>query len=76
MLAGLAINQSFNFYAGVWINFIADDGADRAKGIEALGARPLAIFFLQVAGGDVVDAGVAEDERGNPGRRAAGGRFF
>src|SRR5204862_6940846 len=38
-----------------------DARAERAEGVEALGARELLVFFLQVARGDVVGAGVAED---------------
>ena len=38
-------------------------GADRAKGVDALSARPLAVGKLQVAGGDVVDDGDPADDR-------------
>src|SRR3954470_13037112 len=37
-----------------------DPGAQRAGAVEALGARPLLLALLDVAGGDVVGAGVAE----------------
>src|SRR5271165_1000023 len=37
-------------------------GTDRTKRVEAFGARPLAVFVLQVAGGDVVDTGISENE--------------
>ena len=36
-----------------------DYGACGAEGVEALGAAPLAVRLLEVAGGDVVDDGVA-----------------
>ena len=39
-----------------------DPRAERAEGVEALGARPLAVAALQVAGRDVVGDGVAEDD--------------
>ncbi len=37
-------------------------GAQRAGGVEALGPRPLLLAPLHVPGGDVVGAGVAEDD--------------
>lgn len=37
-------------------------GAQRAGGVEALGAGPLLLALLHIAGGDVVGAGVAEDD--------------
>ena len=40
-----------------------DPGTHRAKGIEALAARPGAVGALQVAGGDVIGDGVAEGMR-------------
>src|SRR5690606_14514096 len=38
-----------------------DPRAERAEGVEALGPGELDVLLLQVAGGDVVGAGVAED---------------
>src|SRR5699024_4026711 len=38
-----------------------DPGADRTGGVEGLGAEPLVLLALGVAGGEVVGAGVAED---------------
>ena len=40
---------------------VATRGPDRAEGVEALGAPPLAVRLLQVAAGDVVEAGEAGD---------------
>ena len=59
MLAQLAVEAGFDGEAGVEVELVADDGADGAKCVEALGAGPLAIFLLQVAGGDVVGERVA-----------------
>ena len=36
-------------------------GPDRAEGVESFPPRPLDIFLLKVAGGNIVDAGNAED---------------
>ncbi len=44
---------------GIQISF--NPGADRAKCIKALGARPLAVAALQVARGDIVGDGVAQN---------------
>src|SRR5207302_2023669 len=41
------------------VDLVRDDGADRAEGVEALAAGPLAVRLLYVAGGDVVNADVA-----------------
>src|SRR5690606_13493337 len=38
-----------------------DPRTDRAERVEALRARPLAVLLLQIACGDVADAGVAVD---------------
>ena len=43
------------------IEFGLDPGAERAESVETLGARPLAIFALQVPCGHVVAAGVTKD---------------
>ena len=63
VLAKLAIDAGLDGEAGFEVEFVADDGADGAEGVEALGAGPLAVFLLQVAGGDVVGQGVAADGR-------------
>src|SRR5581483_121713 len=44
---------------------ICNHGAHRTKGIEALGPAPLSIFILQVAGSEIVNAGVAENVAAN-----------
>ena len=54
VLAQLAVDAGFQGQASRGVQFVADDGANRAKGVEALGAGPLAILALQVAGGYVV----------------------
>src|SRR5439155_19071747 len=42
--------------------FAADDpGADRTERVESFAAGPLSVFALQIAGGYVVHAGVAEN---------------
>src|SRR5580698_760731 len=45
--------------AAYGVDFVGDDGADRAEGVEAFAAGPLAVGLLDVASGDVVDADVA-----------------
>ncbi len=62
-LAHLTIHSCLHLDArpGVNINAVGDDGADRAESVEAFGASPLAVFVLEVARGEVVDAGVAEN---------------
>src|SRR6267378_6681443 len=60
VLPDLAVDASFYNGAGPRVNFIANHGANRAERIETLSPGPLAVFFLQVTGGDIVDAGVAE----------------
>ena len=53
-LAQFAVHARFDGHPGVEVHFIAHHRADRTKCIEALGARPLHVFLLQVAGRDVV----------------------
>jgi hypothetical protein len=45
-----------------------DAGTHWAEAVEALGARELPVFLLQVAGGDVVHAGEAEERLPHFGR--------
>ena len=59
-LAKVAVNARFDDDVG-GIEFGFDVRADRAEGVEAFGARELDVGFLEVACGDVVGAGVAED---------------
>ena len=54
VLMNLVVDVGREVQAGFNVEFIADKRADGAKGIEALGACPLAVLGLQVAGGDVV----------------------
>ena len=70
MLAQFAVDAGFDGEAGFGVDFVADDWADGAKRVEALGAGPLAIFLLQVAGGYVVGQGVAADDGAPVGIRA------
>src|SRR6266404_6540500 len=42
-----------------WVKLIAHHRAHRAEGVKALGARPLAILFLDIPGGAVIHANVA-----------------
>ena len=56
---------------------VVDPRAERAERVEALGPRPLRLAALQVAGGDVVGAGVAEHHvraRAAAARRGTAGR--
>ena len=59
VLAQLAVDAGFQGQPGRGIQLVADDGANRSKGVEALGAGPLAILALQVASGHVVGQRVA-----------------
>src|SRR5882672_1168733 len=43
------------------INFVRDQRAYGTECVEAFGAAPLAVFGLEIAGGHVVHAGVAEN---------------
>src|SRR5271170_574737 len=59
-----SIHVGFDFDAGgVELRF--EDGTEGAESVEALAAGELDVEFLQVAGGDVVEAGVAEDVGGD-----------
>ncbi len=46
---------------GDGVELVGNDGAGGAEGVPALASGPLAVGFLDVAGGDVVDEGVAAD---------------
>ena len=62
MLFNDAVETGGDGYGGFeGVDFVGDDGACGAEGVEALGAAPLAVGLLKVAGGDVVDDGVAAD---------------
>jgi len=63
VLAEFTVDTGFHGEPCVEIDFVGDDGADGAECIEALGARPLAIFLLQIARRDVVGEGVAPNVR-------------
>src|SRR5580692_7119106 len=55
-----SIHEGFDGDArGIDLRF--EDGAEGAESVEAFAAGELDVEFLQVAGGDVVEAGVAED---------------
>jgi hypothetical protein len=62
VLAKFAVDAGFDGQAGFRIDFVANDGADRAEGVKALGSSPLTVFLLQVTGGYVVGQGVAADD--------------
>ena len=62
VLAKLAVDAGFDDEAGGGIDFVADPWADGTERVETLGASPLAVFLLQVAGGDVVGEGVAAND--------------
>src|ERR1019366_8140151 len=59
ILPQLAIHVGLHAYAFPGIEVRRHHRADRTKGVEPLGPGPLTIFFLQVARGHVVDAGIA-----------------
>jgi len=54
------IDPRFHADAGPRINFIRYQRTHRAEGVKTLGSSPLAVFVLQVTGGDVVHAGIAK----------------
>src|ERR1039458_5910165 len=47
VLADFAVETRLEVETGVEVELIADNGADGAEGVEALGARPLIILILQ-----------------------------
>src|SRR6185312_11953730 len=68
VLAQLAIDAGLDGEAVPGVDFtvtplghLNHPGADRTEGVESFGPGPLRIGFLQVACGDVVDAGVAQN---------------
>ena len=61
ILPQLAVNAGFHADAFPRIEALGDDWPNRAEGVETFGAGPLPVLLLQVAGGHVVHAGVAED---------------
>src|SRR5437762_13504812 len=61
VLSDLVVDASLHSDAGPRVNFIADHGANGTEGVETLGPRPLAVLFLQVTGGNIIDAGVAKN---------------
>src|SRR5207249_1095524 len=65
MLADFAVDASLKQHAGPRVNFIGNHGSNWAERIKPLGPGPLAIFFLQVPGSDIVDACVSEYVRVN-----------
>src|SRR5580704_5167654 len=52
LLAELAVDASLNGEADIGLHFVAHPRTDGTERVEALGACPLAVFLLQVAGGD------------------------
>jgi len=60
-LPHIAIHAGFDLDAGPGIEAVGDHGSDGAEGIEAFGAGPLTVFVLQIAGGEIIYAGVAEN---------------
>src|SRR5258706_16228303 len=51
-----------------------DGRSEGTERVEPLGACELPVLLLQIAGGDVVDAGIAQDELPRPGLRDVLGR--
>ena len=62
-LPHVAVHRGLDLAARPRIKAVGDQWTDRTESIEAFGAGPLAVFVLQIAGGEIVDAGVAEDVR-------------
>ena len=60
-LADFAIDAGFDVQACPRVEFIGDDGPDGAEGIETFGARPLTVFILEIARGEIVHTGVAKN---------------
>lgn len=60
LLHGPAVHPAFDGQVG-GIDLVADERAEGAEGVKALGNGPLALLGLQVSGGYVVCTGVAED---------------
>src|ERR1035441_8840967 len=60
-LPHVAVNPGFDLDARPGVEAIGDQWTDRAESIEAFGAGPLAVFVLQTACGEIIDASVAED---------------
>ena len=58
-LPDIAVYARFHEDIG-WIKIRFDVRADRAEGVKTFCARELHIFFLQIARGDIVQAGVAQ----------------
>src|SRR5438045_522749 len=65
MLADLAVDACLNQDPGPRVNFIGNHGSNWAERIKPFGPGPLTIFFLQVTGRDIIDAGVSEYIRVN-----------
>ena len=61
LLLQLTVKTCFDCDARAEVDLVGDERANGAEGVKALGARPLAVGLLQVAGGDVIDDGVAAD---------------
>src|SRR5208282_122524 len=62
-LPEVAVDSGFDLDArpGVNVDAVGDHGSDGAEGVEAFAAHPLRLFALQIAGGEIIYAGVAED---------------
>ena len=61
-LALLAVDGALDGRGRSGVEVGLHPGAERAGGVEALGPGPLLLALLDVARGDVVGAGVAEDD--------------
>src|SRR5262249_32135899 len=59
LLPDLAVHAGFDLRARPGVHLKADHWPYRTERVESLGSRPLAIFTLQVARRDIVDAGVS-----------------
>src|SRR5579862_3421001 len=63
LLLDLAVHARFHIHAHPRVEPVSHERPHRAERVEALGAGPLAVFVLQIAGGEVIHRGVAENVR-------------
>ena len=70
-LAQLAVEEGLDVEVG-GIEAGGDARPDRGEGVERFGPGELLVLVLEVAGGDVVEAGVAQDVVGSTGRPRSG----
>src|SRR5215469_3835214 len=65
ILTQLSVHARLNANAFPRVQVRSNDRANRTERVKSLCPRPLAVFVLQVARGDIVNAGVTQDEIAN-----------